>query len=204
MARQIVPGSEDLEGSADLLSAALTKPWEGGATFSLRNRIYRALFILVWVMAAAWTPPPLARWRRLVLVAFGAKLHPTARVYGSARIWSPRNLIMGAHSVIGPRTTIYTMAPISLGSYSIVSQGAHLCTGSHDIEDVDFQLTRRPITVGERAWVAADAFVGPGVAVGDGAVLGARGCAMSDLAPWTVYRGNPAVRVRDRRIRFGA
>ncbi len=188
--------------ASDLYDASQSNPWEGGATFSLGNRIYRAAFAMAWAVLAAWTPAPLARWRRLVLVAFGATLHPTAKVYGSAAIWSPRNLVMGANSAIGPRVTIYAMAPITLGAYSIVSQGAHLCAGTHDVEDANFQLVRRPIMVGERAWVAADAFVGPGVTIGEGAVLGARGCAMKDLAPWTIYRGNPAERIRERRIRF--
>ena len=50
----------------------------------------------------------------------------------------------------------------------------------------------RPITIGEQAWVAAEAFVGPGVNVGCGAVLGARGVAVRNLEGWTVYAGNPA------------
>jgi putative colanic acid biosynthesis acetyltransferase WcaF len=188
--------------ASELLDSAQTKPWEGGPTFSLSNRLYRALFCVCWALLASWTPRPLSRWRRFVLVLFGAQIHPTAKVYGNVSIWSPRNLKMGASSAIGPGATIYSMAPITLGAYCIVSQGAHLCAGSHDIEDPHFQLTMRPITIGERAWVAAEAFVGPGVTVGEGAVLGARGCAMKDLEPWTIYRGNPAVRVRERRIRF--
>jgi putative colanic acid biosynthesis acetyltransferase WcaF len=84
----------------------------------------------------------------------------------------------------------------------MVSQGAHLCTGTHDIEDVHFQLESRAITIGARAWVAADAFVGPGVRIGDGAVLGARGCTFRNLEPWTVYIGNPAQPLRKRNVRF--
>lgn len=186
----------------DLHDAARFSPWEGGATFTLGNRIYRAVFTLVWLVLAAWTPPPLYAWRRVLLTLFGARLHPSAKVYGSVRIWSPRNLEMAANAVIGPRAIVYSMAPITLAPFSIVSQGAHLCAGSHDVEDPHFQLIRRPIHIGERAWVAADAFVGPGVTVGEGAVLGARGCAMTDLSPWTIYRGNPATPFRERRIRF--
>jgi len=185
-----------------LRDASQARPWEGGATFSLGNRLYRAMFSVAWCLLASWTPPPLYRWRRVVLLAFGARMHPTSKVYGSVRIWSPRNLVMDAHAAVGPRATLYTMATITLGAYSIVSQGAHLCTGSHDVEDPHFQLIRKPIRVGERAWVAADAFVGPGVVVGDGAILGACGCAMTDLEPWSIYRGNPAAKVRERRIRF--
>ncbi len=60
-------------------------------------------------------------------------------------------------------------------------------------------LTAAPIAIGPHGWVAAEAFVGPGVTVGEGAVLGARAVGFRDLAPWTVYAGNPAEAVRERR-----
>jgi len=82
----------------------------------------------------------------------------------------------------------------------VVSQGAYLCTGSHDYRDPEFPLIAKPITVGRRAWVCADAFVGPGVAVGDGAILAARGAAFDNLAPWTISRGNPAVVLHQRPV----
>ncbi|MFD1949608.1 putative colanic acid biosynthesis acetyltransferase [Sphingomonas arantia] len=184
------------------LDAAQSRAWEGGASFSRANRLYRLAFGITWALLAAWTPPPLRGWRRWLLRRFGATLAPTANVYGSARIWSPANLIMDDYAAIGPRATIYAMAPIRIGPYAIVSQGAHLCAATHDIEDASFQLRSRPIHIGARAWIAAEAFVGPGVTVGDGAVLGARGCAMRNLDPWTVYSGNPAAPIRARRLRF--
>ena len=64
--------------------------------------------------------PPL-RWRRLLLVAFGARIHADAIVYGSARVWYPPNLSMGARACIGPRVNCYCMAPIHLGDGAIVS-----------------------------------------------------------------------------------
>ncbi|MBF7012797.1 putative colanic acid biosynthesis acetyltransferase [Novosphingobium resinovorum] len=184
------------------LDAKTTETWQGGSTFSIYNRLYRLAFGIVWGLLAAWTPPPLMGWRRWLLRRFGAKLASTAKVYGSARIWWPGNLVMEEHSAIGPRTIIYAMAPIKIGAYAVVSQGAHLCAGTHDIEDPHFQLCVRPIEVQQRAWVAAEAFVGPGVTVGEGAVLGARACAMRNLQPWTVYSGNPAVPVKPRALRF--
>jgi putative colanic acid biosynthesis acetyltransferase WcaF len=185
------------------LRASISRSWEGGASFSLLNRIYRLSWQATWLLLAAWTPPPFRAWRRWLLKLFGADLAPTATVYASARIWSPANLRMDAYASIGPRARIYSMSKITIGSYTVISQDAHLCAGTHDIEDPNFQLQARPITLGRRAWIAADAFVGPGVTVGDGAVLGARACAMRDLEPWMVYRGNPATALRPRHIRFG-
>ena len=175
---------------------------EGGASFTLGNRLYRAAWTLTWRLLAAWTPPQLHGWRRMLLRLFGATVDRTAVIYPSAIIWSPANFEIGRHACVGPRARIYSMARITLEPYALVSQGAHLCAGSHDIEDIHFQLRARPLRIGRRAWIAAEAFVGPGVTVGAGAVLGARGCAMRDLDGWTVYGGNPAVPRRARNVRW--
>lgn len=170
----------------------------GGPSFALRHRLFRALWSVSWVVLAAWTPPPLHGWRRLVLAAFGARIDPTARVHGSARVWYPPNLRMAARAMLGPRTTCYCVAAITLGEGAIVSQGAHLCGGTHAVDDPGFQLLSKPILIGNGAWVAAEAFVGPGVTLGACAVLGARGVAFRDLEAGCIYVGNPARRLRRR------
>lgn len=186
----------------EALDGHAARSWQGGASFSRGNRLYRLGWNVTWLLLAAWTPPALRGWRRFLLRCFGAKIAATANVYGSARIWSPANLVMFDHAAIGPRATIYSMASVTIGRFAVISQGAHLCAGTHDVEHPAFQLHARPITIGARAWIAAEAFVGPGVTIGEGAVLGARACAMRDVAPWTVCSGNPAQAIRDRRIRF--
>lgn len=186
----------------EILDASKHDAVRGQASFSLKNRVYRLCWGVVWTVLASWTPRPLHSWRRALLRLFGATIAPTAHVYPSARIWSPANLEMADYACIGPGVIVYSMARITMGPYSLASQRAHLCAGTHDIEDVHFQLGAKPIVVGERAWIAAEAFVGPGVVVGDGAVLGARGCAFRNLDPWTVYVGNPARAIKPRRVRF--
>ncbi|WP_247567680.1 putative colanic acid biosynthesis acetyltransferase [Bradyrhizobium sp. 151] len=113
---------------------------------------------------------------------------------------------MGEHSVIGWDTLCYCQAPITLAEFAIVSQRVHLCAGTHDINDPNFQLVTQPIQIGRHAWVAADAFVGPGVTIGEGAVLGARAVTFKDLKPWSVYIGNPAsqLKTRQRSVSIGA
>ena len=171
---------------------------EGAASFGVGHRAFRLLWTAVWLLFAAWTPPPLRGWRRWLLNLFGAKLARGANVYGGVRVWYPPNLTMDAFASLGPRVTCYCMAPVRLGTYAVVSQGAHLCAGTHAIDDPNFQLVTRPIEIGAKAWIAAEAFVGPGVSVGEGAVLGARAVAMRDLDAWSVYSGNPAVKLKDR------
>jgi putative colanic acid biosynthesis acetyltransferase WcaF len=172
----------------------------GKASFTLRNRMFRALWILAWAVLARWTPPPFHGWRTMVLRAFGAQVAPGARIYSSVCIWHPGRLRIGEKATIGPRVTCYSMAAITIGAGAVISQGAHLCTGTHDVDDPHFALVARPIVIEEKAWICAEAFVGPGVRIGAGAVLGARGVTFRDLAPWTVFGGNPATMLRRRRV----
>jgi putative colanic acid biosynthesis acetyltransferase WcaF len=182
------------------LRASSTKPLLGGPSFSLGNRAYRAIWAMSWWVLAAWTPPPLHAWRLFLLRVFGATVHSTARVYGSARIWFPPNLVLHENAVLGPRVDCYCMASIEIRARSVVSQGARLCCGSHDINDPDFQLIASPIVIGRDAWVAAEAFVGPGVTVNEGAVIGARAVIFKDAEAFGVYAGNPAKLIKHRDI----
>ncbi|MEQ1902195.1 MAG: putative colanic acid biosynthesis acetyltransferase [Devosia sp.] len=181
-----------------MLDAKQTVPMRGGPSFSFRHRAQRAVWSLVWVALGRWTPTPLHGWRRMLLRVFGARLAATAKVYPGVDIWLPANLEMAEYATLGRGVVCYAMARISLGPYALVSQRASLCAGTHDVDDPSFQLIVKPISIGERAWVAAEAFVGPGVTLGEGAVLGARAVTFRDLEPWTIYAGNPAKPIRRR------
>jgi putative colanic acid biosynthesis acetyltransferase WcaF len=185
------------------LDATRVNPLEGGPSFSLRNRLLRAAWNVTWAVLASWTPPQLRFWRRFLLKLFGAHLGESCDVRGSARVWYPPHLHLEDRALLAERVTCYNMAPITLGRAALVSQGAHLCAGTHDISSPTFQLMASPITIGAGAWIAAEAFVGPGVSVGDGAVLGARSVAFRSLDPWTVYGGNPARPLKTRVLRNG-
>lgn len=184
-----------------LLDASETRPLEGGASFSLGNRLLRVIWGLAWLALCRFTPPPLHPWRRLILRLFGAQIGKGARVHASVRIWLPANLDLGDQALIGPGAIIYNQGRIAIGARSVVSQRAYLCASSHDISDPHFQLVLRPITVGSGCWIATEAFVGPGVTVGDGAVIGARAALFGDAAENGVYSGNPAQLIKQRKLR---
>ena len=165
---------------------------------SLRNRVARALWGVVRALLFRPTPRPLHVWRAAVLRIFGARLGRGVKVYPSARIWAPWNLVMGEHSVLGDDTDCYTVDRVEIGAHSVVSQYAFLCTASHDVDRPGFPLTTAPIRIGAGCWVAADAFIAPGVTVGDGAVVGARASVFKDVEARTVVGGNPARVIRTR------
>jgi len=103
---------------------------------------------------------------------------------------------MGDNSCLADGVDCYSVALIQLGRSSLVSQRAFLCGATHDYTDPAFPLVPKPITIADGAWVAAEAFIGPGVTVGEGAVVGARACVTQDVEPWTVVVGNPARMVK--------
>src|SRR4051812_15292538 len=113
------------------LNALVTSPRKGGASFDLRHRCVRLAWALVWHAVGTWTPTPLFAWRRMILRLFGARLASTARVYPSVSIWYPANLEMDEWACLARGVTCYSMAPIRLGRHALVSQGAHLCAGTH-------------------------------------------------------------------------
>lgn len=191
-------GNETPVGRSEALDARSHDPFAWAPTFSLSNRLRRLAWSVSWTLLARWTPPPLHKWRTFLLRGFGARMHWTAKVYGSAQIWDPANLEMAPYSTLGPGVICYSMSKVRIGTRAVVSQRAHLCCGSHDISSRTFQLFSRPIDVRANAWVCAEAFVGPGVTVGEGAVLAARSVTFSSLEAWNVYRGNPAYAIRQR------
>ena len=105
---------------------------------------------------------------------------------------------MHARAMLGPEVNCYNVANVTLAEFAIVSQRAHLCTASHNIDDEQFNLTIAPIIMEKNSWVAAESFVGPGVTIGEGAVLAARAVTVRNLEAWTVYAGNPAKSKRKR------
>lgn len=169
---------------------------------SLSNKLMRVLWQVVCAMVFRPTPKVCHGWRRFVLRSFGARLGRGAIVHSSVKVWAPWNLVMGDHACLGPDVDCYNVAGIELGAYATVSQYSFLCGATHDYTDLAMPLVRKPIRVGSRAWVAAGAFVAPGVTICDGAVAGARACVVRDVPEWTVVAGNPA-RVIKRRVLGG-
>ena len=168
---------------------------------SIANKLARVAWGAVRPTLFACSPRPLWGWRRLLLALFGAKVGRGAKVLPSAKVWLPANLTLGDYACLGDGVDCYCVAPVSVGAHATVSQRAFLCAATHDPADPHMRLIARPITIENAAWVCAEAFVGPGVTVGEGAVVGARAVAVKDVQPWTVVVGNPAKFLRRRELR---
>lgn len=174
-----------------------------------QNRLARKYTSGEMIRRVLWTfaqplfrisPRPCFGWRRFLLRCFGAKIGGSVHIYPSATVYFPWNLKVGDESAIGEQVFIYNLGRVTLGSRVTISHRAHLCAGTHDHTKPDFPLVRPPIVIGSDAWICADAFVGPGVTVGEGAIVAARAVAMKDVKPRSIVVGNPARESKKREI----
>lgn len=126
----------------------------------------------------------------------GSEVH----VYNTATIYMPWNLEINDWSSIGEHVFIYNLGKVTIGRRATISLRAHLCAGTHDYGDKTLPLIKPPIVIQDDTWICADAFIGPGVTIHEGAVVGARAVVMKDVDPWAVVAGNPAQFIKKRVI----
>ncbi|WP_207423421.1 WcaF family extracellular polysaccharide biosynthesis acetyltransferase [Desertivirga brevis] len=169
-----------------------------GPSFSLKNRIARVIWGIVETLFFRSSPRPLHSWRSFLLRLFGAKVGRGVHVYPRVKIWAPWNLVLEDECGIGNGAILYSQGTITIGRRAVVSQGVHLCAGTHDYTHPGFPLITKPIVIGEMAWVAAEAFVHAGVEVGEGSVIGARSVVTKSTPGWMVCAGHPCKPIKAR------
>ena len=171
-----------------------------GARKYSRGEMARRIAWVFGQMLFRLTPRTFFAVRRGILRAFGARIGAKVNIYSSATIYMPWHLDVGDWTAIGEYAYIYNLGRITIGDHVTISQRAHLCAGTHDYTRRDMPLLKPPIRVSNYAWICADAFVGPDVTVGEGAVVGARAVVTHDVEPWDVVAGNPARTIKRRVI----
>jgi putative colanic acid biosynthesis acetyltransferase WcaF len=158
------------------------------------------LWVLISLSLFRLCPLKLSALKVFVLKSFGAKIGKGVVIKPSVRVTFPWRLTLGDHVWLGEDAWLLNLAPITIENHVCISQGAFLCTGSHDYKSPRFDLIVKPIVVERGAWISAGAFVGPGVRIGGHAVLTANSVTAHDLEPFGIYQGNPATFVRRRVI----
>jgi len=147
------------------------------------------------------SPRPFFGWRRFVLRCFGAKVGANVNIYPSAHIYFPWNFEIGDWSAIGEDALIYNLGKVTIGKRVTVSHRAHVCAGTHDYGKPDLPLLKPPVNIYDQVWICADAFVGPDVVIGEGAIVGACAVVVKNVEPWTIVAGNPAKFIKARKLK---
>ncbi len=135
-----------------------------------------------------------------VLRLFGATIGEGVRIKPGVQVKFPWRLTISDYVWIGENTWIDNIAPVLIDSHVCISQAVYLCTGNHDWSHPDFKLIPAAIHIQQGSWIAARAVIGPGVVVGQGAILCLGSVTGRSLQPMTIYAGNPAQAIKKRVI----
>lgn len=144
---------------------------------------------------------PLYGIKRALLRLYGAKIGTGVIIKPHVSIKYPWKLSVGNHVWIGELVWIDNLAQVRIENNACISQGAMLLCGNHNYKKTGFDLIINDITIEEGAWVGAKATVCPGVRLGTHSLLTVGSVAISNLEPYSIYQGNPAIKVRERIIK---
>jgi putative colanic acid biosynthesis acetyltransferase WcaF len=144
---------------------------------------------------------PFSGFKVWLLRCFGAQIGQQVRIKPGVRIKFPWKLTIGNYVWVGENAWIDNVASVTLENHICISQNVYLCTGNHDWSHPDFKLVPASIQIQEGSWVAANAVIGPGVTVGKGAVLCLGSVTGRSLQPMTIYAGNPAQPIKERKMK---
>ena len=176
----------------DLSAFTMPKDFRG------RNPFIVQLWWIIQATIFGLSPDFLYGYRAWLLRLFGAKLGKNVRIRPSARITFPWKLSVGDNVWIGYESIIYNLDYIKIGSNVAIAHRVYLCTGSHNIEKISFDIESHPITIEDEVWLPNDVYVGPGVTIGRGTVVAARSSVLKNLEPGIVAVGTPARKLRMR------
>lgn len=169
--------------------------------FSILQQLKRFIWNVVWFLFAKPLPRSVGNsWKIFLLRSFGAKISDSAVVYSSVRIYAPWNLEMRDYSCLAPEVDCYNVDKIIIGENATVSQKSYLCTASHDITRSNNPLITAPIIIKDQVWISAAAFIGMGVTIQTGAIVGATASVYKDIEAWSIVGGNPAKFIKKRKI----
>lgn len=155
-------------------------------------------FVNALFVRASWNPfMGIKVW---LLRLFGARIGKRICIKNNVIIKSPWNLVIGDDCWIGEGCWIDNLDKVVIGDNVCVSQGAMLLTGNHDYTVSSMPYRNAPIDIEDGAWIGARATVCPGVTVRRNAILTVGSTATGDMEANGIYQGNPATRVRERKI----
>jgi len=135
-------------------------------------------------------------------VAIGAN----AIIKAGARI-CPTNptasIAIGEWTTVGYHTHVFATSEIRIGANCLIAPFCYLVDANHGIARErlirEQPMSTEPIAIGDDVWIGTGVTVLAGVTIGDGAVVGAGSVVSSDVHPYAVMSGVPAVQVAERR-----
>lgn len=143
---------------------------------------------------------PISGLKIALLRLFGARIGRGVHIKPCVNIKYPWLLEIGNYVWIGENVWIDNLVKVTISDNVCVSQGAMFLSGNHNYKKSSFDLIVGEIVLQEGTWVGAKSIVCPGVTLYTHSVLAVGSVANKNLDAYGVYQGNPAIKVRERKI----
>ncbi|GAA3975226.1 WcaF family extracellular polysaccharide biosynthesis acetyltransferase [Mucilaginibacter dorajii] len=164
------------------------------------NVIKRLVWFYVNALFFKTSLIPSSGFKVFLLRMFGARIGKNVTIKPCVNIKYPWFLQIGDETWIGENVWIDCLVKITIGANVCLSQGTVLLTGSHNYKKTSFDLITKSIILEDGVWIGAGAMINLGVTAGSHSVLTSGSIATKNLLPYSVYQGNPAIKVREREI----
>jgi putative colanic acid biosynthesis acetyltransferase WcaF len=138
--------------------------------------------------------------KKMILKLFGAKIGSGVVIKPGVSVKYPWKLTIRNNSWIGENVWIDNLDDVSIGKNVCVSQGAMLLCGNHDYKKRTFDLMVGPIILEDGVWIGAQSTITQNVVCREYSILAVQSVANSNLDENGIYKGNPAVKIRERKI----
>jgi len=143
---------------------------------------------------------PFSKLKVIVLRFFGAKIGQGVTIKPGVNIKYPWFLEIGNYCWIGEGVWIDNLDHVFIGNHVCISQDAMLLCGNHNFKTPTFDLIIKPIILEDGSWVGAKSIVCPGVTLKTHSILTVGSVANKDLDAYSIYKGNPALKIKLRKI----
>jgi len=166
-----------------------------------KNAVVRILWYFINVLFFINPLNPISSLKVFLLKIFGAKIGKGVNIKPSVNIKYPWRLKIGDYSWIGENVWIDNLANVEIGKNCCISQGVMLLTGSHDYTKSTFNVITGKIILEDGVWIGAKSIVYPEITCKFHSILGVNSVAIKDLEEYSIYHGNPAVKISKRVIK---
>ena len=123
----------------------------------------------------------------------GRKVDESFRLFPPFNTDCGKNLVFGKRVFVNSGCKFQDQGGITIGDDVLIGQNVVIATLNHAMDpDSRGDMDPKPVHIGNKVWIGANATILPGVSIGEGAIVAAGAVVTKDVAPLTVVAGIPA------------
>ena len=154
------------------------------------------LMILRWIGHV-----PFHFFRRFFYRLAGVTIGKGSTIHMWANFFYPPNINIGRDSVIGDHAFLDGRAPLTIGDHVDIASYVAIYNSEHDINNPSFKAREESVVIEDYVFIGPRVIILPAVKIGKGAVIAAGAVVTSDVPPFTIAGGVPAVPIGERKLK---